>query len=156
MTQYSIQRENWLPRSADTLKITALCTPLPPGESWSPRSPDTPKITGSQVHRREKLQSEAPRPTNTRNKQMVRSKHNNLSNRNQSYLASSEPSSPTTESSVYTNIPEKPDSDLISHLMIMIEDFKNYVNYSLKEIHENTGKQVEALKEKTQKSFKEL
>lgn len=33
----------------------------------------------------------------------------------------------------------------------MIEDFKEYINNSFKEIQENTGKQVEALKEETQK-----
>jgi hypothetical protein len=36
--------------------------------------------------------------------------------------------------------------------MMMIKD----INNSLKEIQENKGKQVEALKEETQKSFKEL
>jgi hypothetical protein len=40
--------------------------------------------------------------------------------------------------------------------MMMIEDFKKEINNSLKEIKENTGKQVEALKVETQKSFKEL
>ena len=40
--------------------------------------------------------------------------------------------------------------------MMMIEDFKKDINNSLKEIQKNTGKQVEALKEETQKSFKEL
>jgi hypothetical protein len=38
--------------------------------------------------------------------------------------------------------------------MMVTEDFKKYINKSLKEIQENTGKQVEALKEETQKSFK--
>jgi hypothetical protein len=38
--------------------------------------------------------------------------------------------------------------------MMLIEDFKKDINSSLKEIQENTGKQVEALKEKTQKSLK--
>jgi hypothetical protein len=38
----------------------------------------------------------------------------------------------------------------------MIEDFKKDINNSLKEIQENTGKHVEALKEGTQKSLKEL
>ena len=37
----------------------------------------------------------------------------------------------------------------------MIEDFKD-INNSLKEIQESTGKQVEDLKEETQKSLKEL
>ena len=40
-------------------------------------------------------------------------------------------------------------------IMMMIEDFKD-INNSLKEIQENTGKQVEALKEETQKFLKEL
>ena len=39
--------------------------------------------------------------------------------------------------------------------MMLIEDFKDR-NNSIKEIQENTGKQVEALKEETQKSFREL
>jgi polyhydroxyalkanoate synthesis regulator phasin len=42
----------------------------------------------------------------------------------------------------------------------MIEDFKKDINNSLKEIQENTGKQLEALKEETQisvtKQVKEL
>jgi hypothetical protein len=42
---------------------------------------------------------------------------------------------------------EKQDSDLKSHLMIKIEDFKDINNY-LKEIQENTGKHIEALKRK--------
>ena len=40
--------------------------------------------------------------------------------------------------------------------MIMIEDFKKDINNSLKEIQENTSNRVEALKEETQKSLKEL
>ena len=83
-------------------------------------------------------------------------KGKNLSNRNQVYLASSEPSSPTTVSPGYPNTPEKQDSDLKSHLIMMIKDFKKERNNSHKEIQENTGKQVETLKEETQKLFKEL
>jgi hypothetical protein len=33
--------------------------------------------------------------------------------------------------------------------MMVIEDFKNVINNSLKETQNNTGKQVEALKEET-------
>jgi hypothetical protein len=40
--------------------------------------------------------------------------------------------------------------------MMMIDDFKQVINHSLKEIQENMGKQVEALKEETQNSLKEL
>jgi predicted nucleic acid-binding Zn-ribbon protein len=87
---------------------------------------------------------------------MVRSKCKNISNRDQGYLASSKPSSPTIVSPGYPNTPEKQDSDLKSHLMMMIKNFKKDINNSLKEIQENTGKQVEALKEETQKSLKEL
>jgi hypothetical protein len=36
-------------------------------------------------------------------------------------------------------------------MMMMIEDIKKYENRSLEEIQGNTGKQVEALKEETQK-----
>jgi hypothetical protein len=43
---------------------------------------------------------------------MVKGKHKNLTNRNQDYLASSEPNSPTTGSPGYPNIPEKQDVDL--------------------------------------------
>ena len=84
---------------------------------------------------------------------MSRGKGKNISNRNQAYLASSEPSSPTTASPGYPNTPQKQVSDLKSHLMMMIEDFKKDINNSLKEIQENTGKQVEALKEETQNLF---
>ena len=82
-------------------------------------------------------------------------KHKNISNRNQGYLASSEPSSPTTLSPGYPNTPEKQESDLKSLLMMMMEDYKKDINNYTKEIQENAGKQVEALKEETQKSLKE-
>jgi hypothetical protein len=84
---------------------------------------------------------------------MVKGKDKNISNRNQGYLASSEPNSPTTMSSGYLNTPEKQDSDLKSHHRMMIEDFKKNINNSLKKIQENTGKKIEALKGKTQKSL---
>ena len=38
---------------------------------------------------------------------------------------------------------------------MVVEDFKKYINNLLKEIQEKTAKQVEALKEETQKSLKE-
>jgi hypothetical protein len=111
-----------------------------------PRYTGTPKITGSQAHRKDKLQSETARPINTSNNQMERGKSKNLSNRKHGYLPLSDPSSPITVSPGYSNTPEKQDSDLKSHLMMMIEDFKKDINNPLKEIEENTGKQVEALK----------
>ena len=56
------------------------------------------------------------------------------SNRNQGYLTSSEPNSPTIASPEYTITLEKQDSDLNSLLMIMIENFKKDIHNSLKEI----------------------
>jgi hypothetical protein len=82
---------------------------------------------------------------------MVRGKGKNISNRNQGYLTSSVHSSPTTVSFGYPNTSEKQDTDLKSHLIMMIENFKDINNF-LKEIQENTGKQLEAIKEETQKN----
>ena len=82
---------------------TALHTQIPPGENWFPRSADT------QACRRDKPQSETARPANTRDNQMAKSKHKNISNRNQDYLTLWEPSSPNTENPGYPNTPEKQD-----------------------------------------------
>ena len=72
------------------------------------------------------------------------------------YVPSSEPSTPTTRNIGYPNTPEKQDLDVQSYHMMLIEDFKKDINNSLKEIQENTSKQVEVFKEETQKSLKEL
>jgi hypothetical protein len=85
---------------------------------------------------------------------MAKGKRKNLTNRNQEHSALSEPSTPTTASPGYPNTPEKQDSDLKSYLMMLVEDFKKGINNSLKEIEENTAKQVEVLKEEAQKSSK--
>jgi hypothetical protein len=61
-------------------------------------------------------------------------------------LASSEPNSPTIAIPGYTITPEKQDIDPKSLLMMMMEDIKKDINISLKEIQENTGKQLEPLK----------
>lgn len=68
-------------------------------------------------------------------------------------MAKSELSTQNTESPGYCNTPEKQDSDSKLYLMILREDFKKDINYSLKEIQENTSKQVEALKEETHKNI---
>jgi hypothetical protein len=99
----------------------------------------------------DRLQSDISRAGSTRDNQITEGKHKNISNRNQGYLASSEPISPTIASFGYTKTMEKQDSDLKSLLMAMIEDFKKDINNSLKEIQKNTGKQLEALKEERQK-----
>ena len=81
---------------------------------------------------------------------MAKGKDKNISNRNQDYVASSEPNSHNTASCGYPNTLEKQDFDLESHFMMKIEDFKKDRNNTLKEIVENTGKQVEAFEEETQ------
>jgi hypothetical protein len=106
-------------------------------------------LLGQLTHRRENPHSETARSANTRDSQMAKGKDKNISNRNQGYLASSEPSSPTTLSPGYPNTPEKQDSDLKSHLMKMIEDFNKDINNCLKETQENTSKQLRAIKEET-------
>jgi hypothetical protein len=70
---------------------------------------------------------------------MVRGKGKNKSNRNQGYLDSPEPSSPTQQD-LNTPSHQKSKTDLKSHLMMMTEDFKKDMNNSLKEIQENTVK----------------
>ena len=69
-------------------------------------------------------QSETARTAKTKDNQIVRGKGKNISNRNQGYLGSSEHSFPTTASPGYSNTKEKQNSDLKSHLMMMIVDTK--------------------------------
>jgi hypothetical protein len=78
---------------------------------------------------------------------MVKSKRKNLINRNQDHSPSSEPSTPTLLTPLHPNTPEKLDPDLKAYLMMMVEDIKKDFNNSLKEIQENTAKQVEDIKE---------
>ena len=73
---------------------------------------------------------------------MVKGKHKNLTNRNQDQSPSSEPSTPTSPSPGHTNTPEKLDLNLKAYLMMIVDDFKKDLNNSLKEIQENTAKQV--------------
>jgi hypothetical protein len=95
----------------------------------------------------EQLQPETTITTNSRDYQMVKGKCKNITNRNQDHSPSSEPNTPTSASPGYPNTPEKQDSDLKSHLMMLVEDIKKDFNNSHKEIQENTAKQVENLKE---------
>jgi hypothetical protein len=85
---------------------------------------------------------------------MAGGKHKNRNNRNQCYLASSETNSPTLASSGYTIKPGKQDMDLKSLLMMMMMPPSRRMPSFKKEIQENIAKQVEDLKEETQKSFK--
>jgi hypothetical protein len=107
-------------------------------ESCTPRTGDR----GKQNHRSNKLQPETTITTNTRDYQMAKRKLKNLANRNQDHSPSSEPSTPTSASPGCPNTPEKQDSDLKSYLKMMVEDFKKGINNSLKEIQDNTAKEV--------------
>jgi hypothetical protein len=78
---------------------------------------------------------------------MVKGKHEKLTNRNQDHSPSSEPSTLTSATPGYSNTPEKQDSDLKSYLMMLVEDIKKGFNNSLKEIQENTVKEIDFLKE---------
>ena len=82
---------------------------------------------------------------------MAKGKRKNLTNRNLDHSAPWEPSTPTTVSPGYPNTPEKQTSDLKSYLMMLVQDIKKGINNSLKEIQENTAKEVEVHKEKTGK-----
>jgi hypothetical protein len=66
---------------------TDFCAQFLAEYSWFPRSTDT----HFQAHRRDKLKQKTVRPTNTRDNQMAKGKITNISNRTQSYLASSKP-----------------------------------------------------------------
>jgi septal ring factor EnvC (AmiA/AmiB activator) len=87
---------------------------------------------------------------------MAKGKGKKLTNRNQDHSPSSEPSPTTSASPRYPNTSEKQDSDLKSHLMMLVKDFKKGINNSLKEIQENTAKEVEVLKELQQNTTKQV
>ena len=73
---------------------------------------------------------------------MTKGKHRNITNRNQDHSPLSELSTPTSASPGHPNTPEKLDSDLKAYIMMMVEDIKKDFNNSLKEIQENTSKEV--------------
>jgi hypothetical protein len=74
---------------------------------------------------------------------MAKGKHKNPTNRNQDHSPSTERSTPTPPSPGHPNTLEEQDPDLKANLMMMVEDIKKNFNNSLKEIQENTAKQVE-------------
>ena len=65
-------------------------------------------------------------------------------------------STPTSPSPGHPNTPEKLDPDLEAYLMIMVEDIKKDFNNSLKEIQENTAKELQVLKEKHKNTTKQV
>jgi hypothetical protein len=151
----SARRQSWVPD---------LCAASLPEESLPAKSSDhwdsgeslthTFADRGKQNQWRNNLQPEIGRTYITRDDQMGKGKQKNLTNRKQDHSASSEPSTPTTESPGYPDTPKKQDLNLKSYLMMLVEDFKKGINNSLKETQENTAKLVEVLKVETQKSLK--
>jgi hypothetical protein len=85
---------------------------------------------------------------------MVKGKHRNRNKRNLGRSPSSEPRTPTSASPGYSNTPKKQDSDFKTYLMMLVEDFKKAINNSLKDIQENTAKQVEVLKEDPSNNYR--
>jgi hypothetical protein len=87
---------------------------------------------------------------------MAKGKHKNLADRNQDHSPSSEPSTPTSASPGYPNTPEKLYPDLKAHLMMMVEDIKKDFNKSLKEVQENTARELQVLKAKQENTTKQV
>jgi chromosome segregation ATPase len=87
---------------------------------------------------------------------MLKGKCKNLTNRNQDHSPSSERSTLTSASPGHTNTPEKLDADLKAHLLMMVEDIKKDFNNSLKEIEENTAKELQVLTEKQENTTNQV
>jgi hypothetical protein len=87
---------------------------------------------------------------------MAKGKHRNLTTRNQDHSPSSEHSTPTSLSPGNPNTHKKLDPDLKAYLMVMVEDMKKDFNDSLKEIQENTAKELQILKEKHKNKTKQV
>jgi chromosome segregation ATPase len=87
---------------------------------------------------------------------MAKGKHKKLTNRNQDHAPSSEASTPTSASPGYLNTPEKLDPDLKAYLRMMAEDIKMDFTNSLKELQENTDKELQVLKEKQENTTKQV
>ena len=73
---------------------------------------------------------------------MARGKRRNPSNRNQDYMAPSEPNSPIKTNMEYPNTPEKQDLVSKSYLIMMLEDFKKDMKNSLRETQENISRSL--------------
>ena len=87
---------------------------------------------------------------------MAKGKCKNLTNRNQDHSPSSESSTPTSASPGQPNTQEKLDMDLKAYLMMMVKDIKKDFNNSLKEIQENTAKELQVLKERQENTTKQV
>jgi hypothetical protein len=91
-------------KNSDTHRISGSQEPTSKG---SQRKLDSEEFWINWDYRKDSLQSGILRTANTWDNQMAGGKLKNRSNRNQGYLASSEPNSPTIASPGYTITPEK-------------------------------------------------
>jgi hypothetical protein len=87
---------------------------------------------------------------------MTKGKCKNINNRNQDHSPSSKPCTPMSASPGYPNTTKSLDLDLKVYLMMMVEDIKKDFNKSLKEIHENTAKELQVIKEKQEYTIKQV
>ena len=87
---------------------------------------------------------------------MAKGKRKNPTNRNQDCSPSSERSTPMPPGPGRPNTTENLDPDLKAYLMMMVEDIKKDFNNSLKEIQENTAKELQVLKEKKENTTKQV
>ena len=86
---------------------------------------------------------------------MANSRCKNLTNRSQDHSPLSECSTPTSPSPGHPNTHKKLDLDLKAYLLMMVEEIKKDFNNSLKEIQENTAKELQVLKEKQENTTKQ-
>jgi chromosome segregation ATPase len=86
---------------------------------------------------------------------MAKGRYENLTNRNQDHSPSPEPSTSNSDSPVHPNTLENLDRDLKAYLMMMVEGIKKDFNNSLKEVQENTAKELQVLKEKQENTYKQ-
>ena len=87
---------------------------------------------------------------------MAKGKRKNLTNRKQDHSPSSERSTTTSASPGHPYTQENLDPDWKAYLKIVVEDIKKDFNNSLKEIQENTAKQVAVLKEIQENTTKQV
>jgi hypothetical protein len=77
---------------------------------------------------------------------MAKSRHKNLTKRNQDHSPSSEHSTPTAASPGHPNTPKNLDPDLKTYLMMMVEDIRRTLITDLKKYRRTLLKSCKSLK----------
>jgi hypothetical protein len=86
----------------------------------------------------------------------VKGRRKNLTNKNKDHSPSSEPRTPTSANPGHPNTPENLHLDLKAYLMMIVEDITKVFNNSLKEIQENTAKELQVLIGKQENTSKQM